>query len=172
MNSECHGFRVRSEFEHRKKDKQNETSSPGAALHSDRRAWSLGKNVEVKMRIVKEIEIEGKRAMALFDTGSVHTYVSSRQLEGVPIRTLSEPYKVALGGRIIEVTRHCSVQGKIEGLLFHTEVIPVDEVGKVDGKVVDVLIGALTMEEWEIIPNPKDGTLDLSGLKRREFTEF
>jgi hypothetical protein len=28
------------------------------------------------------------------------------------------------------------------------------------------------MEEWEIIPNPKDGTLDLLGLKRREFTEF
>jgi len=23
-----------------------------------------------------------------------------------------------------------------------------------------------------IIPNPRDGTLDLSGLKRREFTEF
>jgi hypothetical protein len=28
------------------------------------------------------------------------------------------------------------------------------------------------MEEWEIIPNPSDGTLDLSGLRRREFTEF
>lgn len=33
-------------------------------------------------------------------------------------------------------------------------------------------VGTLTMEEWEIIPNPSDGTLDLSGLKRREFTEF
>jgi hypothetical protein len=128
--------------------------------------------MEVKMRIVKEIEIEGKRAIALFDTGSMHTYVSTRLLEGVPIRAISEPYKVALGGRIIEVKRYCSVEGKIEGLVFHTEVIPLDEVGKVDGKVVDVLIGALTMEEWEIIPNPKDATLDLSGLKRREFTEF
>jgi len=28
------------------------------------------------------------------------------------------------------------------------------------------------MKEWEIIPNPRNGTLDLSGLKRREFTEF
>jgi len=124
------------------------------------------------MRILKEIEIEGKKANALFDTGSMHTYVSSRLLEGVPIRTLSKPYKVALGGRVIEVKDHCSIQGKIEGLDFHTEVIPIDEVGRIDGKVVDVLIGALTMEEWEIIPNPKDATLDLSGLKRREFTEF
>ena len=124
------------------------------------------------MRILKEIEIEGKKAKVLFDTGSIHTYVSSRLLKSVPIRTLSESYKIALGGRIIVVKEYCSVEGKIEGLVFHTEVIPIDEVGKVDGKVIDVLIGALTMEEWEIIPNPKDGTLDLSGLKRREFTEF
>ncbi|MEW6685422.1 MAG: hypothetical protein AB1393_04365 [Candidatus Edwardsbacteria bacterium] len=124
------------------------------------------------MRIVKETEIEGKKATALFDTDSMHTYVSSRLLEGVPIRFLSRPYKVALGGRVIEVKEHCSIQGKIEGLDFHTEVVPIDEVGRVDGKEVDIIIGALTMEEWEIIPNPKDATLDLSGLKRREFTEF
>ena len=124
------------------------------------------------MRILKEIEIEGKKAVALFDTGSMHTYVSNRLLEGVPIRILSKPYKVALGGRVIEIKEHCSIQGRIEGFDFHTEVIPVDEVGRINGKMVDVLIGALTMEEWEIIPNPKDATLDLSGLKRREFTEF
>ena len=124
------------------------------------------------MRIVKDIEIEGKRAMALFDTGSLHTYVADRLLEGVPIRALSKPYRVALGGRTLEVGVHCSIQGKIEGLEFHTEVVPIAEVGSVDGKIVDVLIGALTMEEWEIIPNPKDASLDLSGLQRREFTEF
>lgn len=124
------------------------------------------------MRILKEIEIEGKKALALFDTGSIHTYVLRRFLENVPIRTLSEPYKVALGGRIIEVNEYCSIEGKIEGFVFHTEVVPIDELGRVDGKIIDALIGALTMEEWEIIPNPKDATLDLSGLKRREFTEF
>lgn len=123
-----------------------------------------------EMRIVKEIEIEGRKATALFDTGSLHTYVSARLLEGVPLRTLSEPYRVALGGKIIEVKQHGSIQGRIEGLLFHTEVVPLDEVGRVDGTEVDANIGALTMEEWEIIPNPKDGTLDLTGLKRREFT--
>ena len=124
------------------------------------------------MRIVKEIEVEGKKAKALFDTGSIHTYVSRRLLAEIPIRTLSESYRVALGGRVSEVREHCSIEGKIEGHVFHTEVIPIDEIGKIDGVVVDVLIGALTMEEWEIIPNPKNATLDLSGLKRREFTEF
>jgi hypothetical protein len=124
------------------------------------------------MRIVRPVEIEGNAALALFDTGSLHTYVASRLLGGAPLRTLSEPYKVALGGRTIEVKSYCAVEGRIEGLVFHTQVIPIDQVGKVEGKVVEVLIGALTMGEWEIIPNPKDGTLDLSGLKRREFTEF
>jgi hypothetical protein len=127
---------------------------------------------EAVMRIVKEIEIAGKTALALFDTGSLHTYVALRLLEGVPSQTLRHPYKVALGGRVIEVSVHCLVDGTIEGLEFMTSAVPVDKVGKVDGKEVDVIIGALTMEEWEIIPNPKEGSLDLSGLRRREFTEF
>jgi hypothetical protein len=83
-----------------------------------------------------------------------------------------EPYKIALGGKTIEVKEYCAIGGKIGGYGFHSAAIPIDELGKVDGKTIDVLIGASTMEEWEIIPNPKDGTLDLSGLKRREFTEY
>ncbi|MEW6619172.1 MAG: aspartyl protease family protein [bacterium] len=124
------------------------------------------------MRIVKEIEIEGRKVNALFDTGSVHTYIIRDFLEGVPIRLLSEPYKVALGGRVIEVKEYCAVEGKMEGYAFDTKVVPIDNLGRVDGKEIDALIGALTMEEWEISVSPKDGALDLSGLKRREFTEF
>jgi hypothetical protein len=124
------------------------------------------------MRIVKEIEIEGKRTQALFDTGSFHTYVTRTLLEGVPLHRLVQPYKVALGGREIEVRESCLFNGKIEGLDFFTWGIPIDKLGRVDGKTIDVLIGASAMEQWEIIPNPKDGTLDLSGLRRREFIEY
>jgi hypothetical protein len=124
------------------------------------------------MRIVKEIEIQGQTATALFDTGSLHTYVATQLLGDAPSGPLRHPYKVALGGRTFEVKIHCSIRGGIEGLEFHTEAVPIDEIGNVDGKKIDVIIGALTMAEWEIIPNPKEGTLDLSGLRRREFTEF
>jgi len=62
--------------------------------------------------------------------------------------------------------------GRIEGLDFSTWGIPIDTLGEVEGKTIDVIIGASTMEQWEIIPHPKDGTLDLSGLRRREFTEY
>ena len=124
------------------------------------------------MRIVKKVEIEGQETTALFDTSALHTYIVRFLLKEVPLRQVLEPYRVALGGKRIEVKQYCSVNGKIEGFGFHTAAIPVDEIGKINGQTINVLIGALTMEEWEIIPNPKDGTLDLSGLKRREFTEF
>jgi len=124
------------------------------------------------MRIIKELEIEGKKAAALFDTGAFHTYATNRLLTDVPRIRLVNPYKVALGGRTIEARERCLFNGKIEGLDFSTYGVPIDDLGKVDGKTIDVLIGAATMEEWEIIVNPKDGALDLSGLKRREFTEY
>ena len=85
---------------------------------------------------------------------------------------MPQSYKIALGGKEIKVKGRCLFNGKIEGLDFSMWAIPIDELGKGDGKNIAILIGASTMEEWEIIPNPKDGTLDLSGLKRREFTEY
>ncbi len=125
------------------------------------------------MRILKEIEIEEKKTTALFDTGAIHTYIENYLVQNMPIQVLDRPYKVGLGGaEIIEVKKHCLIQGKIEGLEFATSAIPVDDLGKADGKKIDIIIGALTMEEWELIPNPKDGTLDLSGLKRRTFIEY
>ncbi|MBM3333212.1 hypothetical protein FJY63_00980 [Candidatus Sumerlaeota bacterium] len=124
------------------------------------------------MRVVRDIEIEGRNVKALFDTGSLHTYVIRTFLEGVPIRLLSEPYRIGLGGRVIDVREYCAVEGKIEGYAFDTKVVPIDNLGRVDGNEIEAIIGALTMEEWEISVNPRDGTLDLSGLKRREFTEF
>lgn len=123
-------------------------------------------------RIMKQIEIEGKPAIALFDTGAWHTYVRRSLLAGVPIRVLPKPYRVGLGGREIEVKESCVAIGSIEGLSFDAEAIPIDGLGKADGHDLDVIIGALTMEKWEIKLDPKSGALDLEGLRRREFTEF
>ncbi|MEW6618091.1 MAG: hypothetical protein AB1422_01855 [bacterium] len=123
-------------------------------------------------RIVKKIEIEGKEVMALFDTGAMHTYVCNEIVGSAPTIIIPEPYKVAFDGRIIEVKKLCLLWGKIEGRGLDMEAVPIDDIGRINGNKIDVVIGALTMEKWEIIPNPKDGTLDLTGLKRREFIEF
>jgi hypothetical protein len=77
-----------------------------------------------------------------------------------------------LGGGTIEIAELCLIDGKIEGLDFFADAVPVAELGAADGHDLDAIIGSLTMERWEIRLDPKAGTLDLEGLKRREFTEF
>ncbi|MFQ6041331.1 MAG: hypothetical protein ACE5PV_10785 [Candidatus Poribacteria bacterium] len=123
-------------------------------------------------RIIKEIEIEGKTAVALFDTGAVFTYVKQPYLANAVRKSLAAPFHVALGGKTVDVRELYLIEGKIEGLEFDTDVVPVNELGKTDGQELDAIIGALTMERWEIRIDPKTGTLDLEGLRRREFTEF
>jgi len=123
-------------------------------------------------RIIKTIEIEGQPVKALFDTGAFHTYLLRKCLQNVPTLRVTKPYEVALGGETIRITERAMVNGKIEGLDFDTYVVPVDSLGKANGHDLDAIIGAITMEAWEITVNPKDSSLGLDGLKRREFTEY
>jgi hypothetical protein len=125
-------------------------------------------------RVIKTIEIEGQPVKALFDTGAFHSYLLRTYLKNVPHRLVpvAKPYEVALGGETIEIRERALINGKIEGLDFDTSVVPVDSLGKANGHDLDAIIGAITMEAWEITVNPKDGTLGLEGLRRREFTEY
>ena len=52
------------------------------------------------------------------------------------------------------------------------KVVLESEELSADGYELDVIIGSLTMERWEIKLDPKTGMLDLEGLRRRELTEF
>jgi hypothetical protein len=123
-------------------------------------------------RVIKTIEIEGQPVKALFDTGAFHSHVLRRYLESVPMRPVAKPYAVALGGETIEIKERALINGKIEGLDFDTSVVPVDSLGKANGHDLDAIIGAITMEAWEITVNPKEDSLGLEGLRRREFTEY
>jgi len=123
-------------------------------------------------RIMRQIEIQGKPALALFDTGAYNSYARRELLAGVPTLTVRRPFRVGLGGRDVRVTETCLANASIEGLDFSGEFVPVDDLGRADGHDLDVIIGALVMEKWEIKLDPRSGTLDLEGLRRREFTEF
>ncbi len=122
-------------------------------------------------RIIKEIEIEGRLLNALFDTGTTNTYIT-RAFAPSTLVPLRQPFRVGLGGESKELQEVCILQGKIEGLDFATDGFVVDELGVAGGKRLDMIIGATTMERWEIWLHPKTGTLDLEGLRRREFTEW
>ena len=123
-------------------------------------------------RVIKTIEIEGRPVKALFDTCAFHTYVLRKYVTGSPTQVVAKPYEVALGEETFEVREHALVNGKIEGLDFDTSVVPVESLGRSISHDLDAIIGTSTMSPWEITVNPKDGTLGLEGLKRREFTEY
>jgi hypothetical protein len=123
-------------------------------------------------RIIKEIEIEGQPAVALFDTGAMYTYVREALLKQAPRHPVVKPVRVMLGGQSVEIREQCFMNGRIEGLDFFTDTVPVADFGRADGHALDAIIGAMTLEQWEIRLDPKTGALDLEGLRRREFTEY
>ncbi len=123
-------------------------------------------------RIIKEIEIEGQPATALFDTGAVYTYVRENLVARCPRAAVVPPVRVALGGLSVQIREQCFINGKIEGLDFIADAVPVADLGKADGHTLDAISGATTMEKWELRIEPKTGTLNLEGLRRREFTEY
>lgn len=123
-------------------------------------------------RIIKEIEVGGSPAVALFDTGANYSYVRASLVTQAPRLAVAKPVTVALGGRDLVIREICLIEGKIEGLDFFAEAVPVAELGQADGKELDALIGVRTMEQWELRLDPKSGSLSLEGLRRREFTEF
>jgi len=112
-------------------------------------------------RILKTIEIEGQPALALFDTGAVYTYVRSALFRGAPARLVTRSARVALGGKGIEI-RELRL---IEGLAFFADAVPVDDIGHAEGQKLDALIGALTMERWEIKLDPQNRRAGLGGAE-------
>lgn len=70
------------------------------------------------------------------------------------------------------MTRYCNLVCKVEGynVLAHARIL--DNIGPdEDGEKIEVLIGALTMHEWEIRPIPDEEKLDMSHYPKA-FVEF
>ena len=122
-------------------------------------------------RTFKNIEIEGKTAFVLFDTGSIRAYVRKEFASKIRWRTV--PFKIGLGGRLFDIDEACVLNCAIEELEFDIEAHSVEEIGLDEyGRRIDAIIGALGMEKWGLIPNPKTGEIDLTALRKREFIEF
>lgn len=122
-------------------------------------------------RTLRNIEIEGKEALVLFDTGSIRSYVKEEFAS--PIRRKIKPFEVGLGGRSYKIEETCLLNCAIEGLEFDIEAHPVKEIGRDEkGRMIDGIMGALAMEKWGLTPDPRTGSIDLTLLRKRGFTEF
>ncbi|MBI4649277.1 MAG: hypothetical protein HY738_22440, partial [Bacteroidia bacterium] len=123
-------------------------------------------------RIRKNIEINGKQFWTLFDTGSRNTYVIKAVSEGFNITQISKSGKVALGGKEHLLNKGFFLQAKVDGYSVEMDSYILEEIGRdEDGKLIEVLFGALAMQKWGIRPVPDEERLDMTHYSK-EFVEF
>jgi len=118
------------------------------------------------------IKINGRACWTLFDTGARNTYVVPAVADLLTTSVLPHPVRAALGGEVKETNKSALLQADVEGHLVSTHAMVVDRIGQdEDGKPIEVLFGALAMQQWGIRPVPDEERLDFSHYPK-EFVEF
>jgi hypothetical protein len=82
------------------------------------------------------------------------------------------PHKVSLGGKQRSLNKLFILVAKVEGCPVETNAYILDEIGKdEEGKPMDILFGALAMQQWGIHPISDEERLDMTHYTK-EFLEF
>ncbi len=108
----------------------------------------------------------------MFDTGAVRSYVTREACPSAGLSRRARPVTAGLGGSERHLEERCDFPATVEGLDFDITAYVTDESIDTEFGRIDVIVGALTMEEWWIKLDPRINEMDLSMLRRREFTEL
>lgn len=85
---------------------------------------------------------------------------------------VSHPFRTALGGEIKEARQTTLLEAEVEGHPISTHAMVIDKIGAdEDGKAIEVLFGALSMQQWGIRLILDQEKLDLTHYPT-EFVEF
>jgi hypothetical protein len=85
---------------------------------------------------------------------------------------LPKTFRSALGGSIKQAHEAAVLNAEIQGCKISTLAMVIDQIGAdEDGKPIEILLGALAMQNWGIRPVPDEEKLDLSHYPK-EFVEF
>lgn len=123
-------------------------------------------------RIRCEIEMNGRKCWTLFDSGARNTYVTEDITKSLNVIKIPKTVSVALGGKSHKISETCTLIGYIEGKMFFTTAGVIDEIGEdEERKTIDILFGALAMQQWGIRLLVDDEKLDLTNFPK-EFLEF
>ena len=123
-------------------------------------------------RIRKAINIHGRDAWTLFDSGAKNTYVVPEVAERLTTSTTEHPVRTALGGSVRETSEAALLEAEIEGKPITAHALVLDRIGQdEDGKPIEVLVGALAMQQWGIRLGPEQEALDLTHYPS-QFVEF
>lgn len=125
------------------------------------------------MRRIREfIEVDRQKCWTLFDSGARNTYMTPRVASLLATTTLPKAVKSALGEGVKKASIAAILVARIEGHDVSTNAYVINEIGRdEEGKDIDVLFGALAMQQWGIRLLPKEERLDLTHYPK-EFVEF
>ena len=123
-------------------------------------------------RIRQSIKVEGQMCWTLFDTGARNTYVIPSVAQGLKTSSTPRTIRTAPGGEVKETNTAALLEAEILGHPISTHALVVKEIGKdEDGIPIEILFGALAMQQWGIRPIPDEERLDFSHYPE-EFVNF
>jgi hypothetical protein len=123
-------------------------------------------------RIYNTIRVDGRLGWTLFDSGARNTYISQEIADLLEVSETLKPLHTALGGRPREITQTAVLNGELEGFPISTHAMVVDRIGDDEnGRPIEILFGALAMQQWGIRLNPEEEKIDLTHYPH-EFVEF
>lgn len=126
----------------------------------------------ISNRIRQTIKVDGQECWTLFDAGARNTYVTPSVAQVLQTSTMAHAFKTALGGGVKETNTSAILEAEIEGHPISSHALVIDEIGKdEDGRPIEILFGALAMQQWGIRPVPDEERLDLTHYPE-EFVEF
>jgi hypothetical protein len=118
------------------------------------------------------IAVNGRKCWTLFDSGARNTYVIPAVADFLQTSTTPRTIRTALGGTVRETNTEAVLHAEIEGHPISTYALVINNIGNdEDGKPIEILFGALAMQQWGIKLSPPDEKLDLSNYPE-EFVEF
>jgi hypothetical protein len=123
-------------------------------------------------RIRQMIMVDGRKCWTLFDSGARNTYLIQSVSSLLTTSKVKKPFRTAIGGQIKESTETALLEAEIEGRRISTHAMVIDEIGNdEDGNPIEILFGALAIQQWGIRLIPEQEKLDMSHYPE-EFVEF
>ena len=123
-------------------------------------------------RIRQMIAVDGRQCWTMFDSGARNTYITPSVAEILKTSPTPRVIHTALGGAIKETNTAAVLNAEIEGHPISTYALVVDDIGRdEEGNRIEILFGALAMQQWGIKLNPPEEKLDLTNYPE-EFVEF
>lgn len=123
-------------------------------------------------RIRQMINVQGRESWTLFDSGARNTYIVPAVAALLTTTEMAHPIRTALGGSVRETNKAALLEAEVEGFPISTHAVVIDQIGNDDdGRSIEILFGALAMQQWGIRLIPEQEKIDLTHYPT-EFVEF